>query len=166
MRIVIREDDLTGIESQSIVREHMAGMLENTPIESVHALPLEKLRQAHVTFWTAWVGVELCGCGALQTLDPYHAEVKSMRTREKFLRQGVGQAVLSHIVTEARSRGLKRLSLETGSAGSFAAARTMYLKNGFKVCSPFGDYTLDPLSVFMTKHLESCSQDPFTNDPS
>ena len=65
MRIVIREDDLTGIESQSIVREHMAGMLENTPIESVHALPLDKLRQAHVTFWTAWVGVELCGCGAL-----------------------------------------------------------------------------------------------------
>ncbi len=166
MRIVIREDDLTGIESQSIVREHMAGMLENTPLESVHALPLDKLRQAHVTFWTAWVGVELCGCGALQTLDPYLAEVKSMRTREKFLRQGVGQAVLSHIVTEARSRGLKRLSLETGSAGSFAAARTMYLKNGFKVCSPFGDYKLDPLSVFMTKHLESCSQDPFTNDPS
>ena len=166
MRIVIREDDLTGIESQSIVREHMAGMLENTPIESVHALPLDKLRQAHVTFWTAWVGLELCGCGALQTLDQYHAEVKSMRTREKFLRQGVGQAVLSHIVTEARSRGLKRLSLETGSAGSFAAARTMYLKNGFKVCSPFGDYKLDPLSVFMTKHLESCSQDPFTNDPS
>lgn len=166
MRIVIREDDLTGIESQSIVREHMAGMLENTPIESVHALPLDKLRQAHVTFWTAWVGVELCGCGALQTLDQYHAEVKSMRTREKFLRQGVGQAVLSHIVTEARSRGLKRLSLETGSAGSFAAARTMYLKNGFKVCSPFGDYKLDPLSVLMTKHLESCSQDPFTNDPS
>lgn len=154
MRIVIREDDLTGIESQSIVREHMAGMLENTPIESVHALPLDKLRQAHVTFWTAWVGLELCGCGALQTLDQYHAEVKSMRTREKFLRQGVGQAVLSHIVTEAYSRGLKRLSLETGSAESFAAARSMYLRNGFEICSPFGDYKLDPHSVFMTKLLE------------
>lgn len=153
MRIVIREDDLTGIESQSIVREHMAGMLENTPIESVHALPLDKLRQAHVTFWTAWVGLELCGCGALQTLDQYHAEVKSMRTRDKFLRQGVGQAVLSHIVTEAWSRGLKRLSLETGSAESFAAARSMYLSNGFEICSPFGDYKLDPHSVFMTKHL-------------
>ena len=154
MRIVIREDDLTGIESQSIVREHMAGMLENTPIESVHALPLDKLRQAHVTFWTAWVGLELCGCGALQALDQHHAEVKSMRTRDKFLRQGVGQAVLSHIVTEAYSRGLKRLSLETGSAESFAAARSMYLRNGFEICNPFGDYKLDPHSVFMTKLLE------------
>ena len=107
-----------------------------------------------MTFWTAWVGLELCGCGALQTLDQYHAEVKSMRTREKFLRQGVGQAVLSHIVTEACSRGLKRLSLETGSAESFAAARSMYLRNGFEICNPFGDYKLDPHSVFMTKLLE------------
>ena len=154
MKILIREDDLSSDESQSIVREHMAGMLENTPIESVHALPLDKLRQAHVTFWTAWVGVELCGCGALQTLDPHHGEVKSMRTREKFLRQGVGQAVLSHILAEACARGLKRLSLETGSAESFAAARSMYLRNGFEICSPFGDYKLDPHSVFMTKILE------------
>jgi putative acetyltransferase len=156
MQIVIRIDDLSGDESQSIVREHMAGMLDNTPLESVHALPLDKLRQAHVTFWTAWLGTELCGCGALQTLDLKHGEVKSMRTREKFLRQGVGQAVLSHIITEARARGLKRLSLETGSAESFAAARFMYLRNGFEICSPFGDYKLDPHSVFMTKLFDNC----------
>ncbi|MEY3141342.1 MAG: putative N-acetyltransferase YsnE, partial [Pseudomonadota bacterium] len=49
MKIVIRKDDLSSGESQSIVREHMAGMLDNTPIESVHALPLDKLRQAHIT---------------------------------------------------------------------------------------------------------------------
>ena len=156
MQIVIRADDLSSEESQSIVREHMAGMLDNTPLESVHAFHLDKLRQAHVTFWTAWLGPELCGCGALQTLDHQHGEVKSMRTREKFLRQGVGQAVLSHIVTEASARGLKRLSLETGSAESFAAARSMYLKNGFEICSPFGDYKLDPHSVFMTKLVDNC----------
>jgi putative acetyltransferase len=76
-----------------------------------------------------------------------------MRTREKYLRQGVGQAVLSHIVTEACARGLKRLSLETGSAESFAAARSLYLQNEFEICNPFADYTLDPHSVFMTKLL-------------
>jgi len=153
MQIVIRKDDLSSNESQSIVREHMAGMLANTPPESVHALPLDKLRQAHITFWTAWLGTELCGCGALQTLDHLHGEVKSMRTREKFLRQGVGQAVLSHIVREASARGLKILSLETGSSESFSAARSMYLRNGFEICGPFGDYKLDPHSVFMTKLL-------------
>jgi putative acetyltransferase len=153
MQFVIRKDDLSSDESQSIVREHMAGMLANTPPESVHALPLDKLRQAHITFWTAWLGTELCGCGALQTLDHLQGEVKSMRTREKFLRQGVGQALLSHIVTEASARGLKKLSLETGSSESFAAARSMYLRNGFEICGPFGDYKLDPHSVFMTKLL-------------
>jgi putative acetyltransferase len=153
MTVVIRIDDLSSDESQSIVREHMAGMLDNTPIESVHAFSLDKLRQTHVTFWTAWLGSELCGCGALQKLGHQHGEIKSMRTRAKFLRQGVGQAVLSHIFTDASAKGLKRLSLETGSAESFSAARSLYLRNGFEICSPFGDYKLDPYSVFMTKLL-------------
>jgi putative acetyltransferase len=153
MKIVIRIDDLSSEESQSIVREHMAGMLANTPLESVHALPLDKLRQPNITFWTAWIGSELCGCGALQTLDAQHGEVKTMRTRTKFLRKGVGQAVLSHIVNHATDTGIKRLSLETGSSDVFLAARAMYLNNGFGICGPFGDYKLDPYSVFMTKLL-------------
>jgi putative acetyltransferase len=153
MKIDIRIDDLSSEESQSIVREHMAGMLANTPIESVHALPLDKLRQPNITFWTAWIGSELCGCGALQTLDAVHGEVKTMRTRAKFLRKGVGQAVLSHIVNHATDTGIKRLSLETGSSDVFLAARAMYLNNGFGICGPFGDYKLDPYSVFMTKLL-------------
>jgi len=153
MNINIQLDDLSSQESQSIVREHMAGMLANTPIESVHALPLEKLREPNMTFWTAWKGSDLCGCGALQTLDAQHGEVKTMRTRTKFLRQGIGQAVLNHIINHATQKGLNRLSLETGSSDAFSAARTMYLRNGFEICEPFGDYKLDPLSVFMTKHI-------------
>ena len=96
---------------------------------------------------------QLCGCGALQTLDAQHGEVKTMRTRTKFLRKGVGQAVLSHIVNHATDTGIKRLSLETGSSDVFLAARAMYLNNGFGICGPFGDYKLDPYSVFMTKLL-------------
>ena len=153
MNIAIRLDDLSSSESQSIVREHMAGMLANTPIESVHALPLDKLKKPNITFWTAWIGSELCGCGALQTLDEQHVEVKTMRTRAKFLRNGVGQTVLTHIINHATETGIKRLSLETGSSDAFSAARSMYLKNGFEICGPFGDYKLDPHSVFMTKHL-------------
>ena len=50
MNIAIRIDDLSSSESQSIVREHMAGMLANTPIESVHALPLDKLKNQTLHF--------------------------------------------------------------------------------------------------------------------
>jgi putative acetyltransferase len=153
MKIFIRLDDLSSDEAQSIVREHMASMLDNTPIESVHALPLEKLCQPNVSFWTAWISSELCGCGALQMLGPHHGEIKTMRTRARFLRQGVGQSVLTHIVNESQARGIQRLSLETGSSDAFAAARAMYEKNGFEICEPFGDYQLDPHSVFMSKAL-------------
>lgn len=154
MQFEIHLDDLSRDESQAIVQEHMAGMLANTPIDSVHALPLDKLRQPDIKFWTAWIGSELCGCGALKTLDPQHGEVKTMRTRSKFLRQGVGQAVLSHIIKHATDEGMKRLSLETGSTETFVPAKALYLRNGFEICGPFGDYTLDPQSVFMTKHLQ------------
>ena len=44
MKLEIRIDDLSAETSQSIVREHLAGMMANTPIESVHALPLENFR--------------------------------------------------------------------------------------------------------------------------
>lgn len=155
MKFDIRIDDLSSEASQAIVREHMAGMLANTPIESVHALPLEKLRHASVTFWTVWMDAELCGCGALQAIDQYHGEIKCMRTRAKFLRQGVAQSVLLRIISEAKTKGMKHLSLETGSSEDFSAARAMYLKFGFKTCEPFADYKPDPLSVFMTKTLNN-----------
>ena len=83
MEAEIRLDDLSSEESQSIALEHLAGMLANTPSESVHALPLEKLRTPAITFWTAWIGSELCGCGALKMLNPQRGEVKTMRTRRK-----------------------------------------------------------------------------------
>ena len=50
-----------------------------TPPQSVHALPVEGLRNAGVTFWSVWENGELLGCGALKELDPRHGEIKSMR---------------------------------------------------------------------------------------
>jgi putative acetyltransferase len=49
--------------------------------------------------------------------------------------------------------GFRRVSLETGSAEFFAPARGLYRKFGFDYCEPFGDYRLDPHSVFMTREL-------------
>jgi len=153
MKLDIRLDDLSSEASQSFVREHVAGMLANTPVESFHALPIEKLRQPAITFWTAWLDSQLCACGALQILDQHHGEIKSMRTRANFLRQGIAQGILLQIMNEAKARGIKRLSLETGSSDDFLAARAMYFKNGFEICGPFADYKQDPLSLFMTKLL-------------
>jgi putative acetyltransferase len=65
----------------------------------------------------------------------------------------VGKFVLRHIIGEARKRGLKRLSLETGSMTAFEPARRLYESHGFDYCEPFADYRSDPNSVFMTLKL-------------
>jgi putative acetyltransferase len=58
--------------------------------------------------------------------------------------------MLRHIIAAARTVGMTRLSLETGSWAYFHPARTFYRGHGFVECSPFGAYVADPNSVFMT----------------
>ena len=149
----IRVDDLSGPEIEALLSEHLASMHVHSPPESVHALPIEKLRGADITFWSAWENGDLLGCGALKELDPTHGEIKSMRTASGHLRKGVGRAVLNHIIEEAKRRKYRRLSLETGSMEPFEPARRLYLRAGFIYCEPFADYVLDPNSVFMTMAL-------------
>ena len=152
-RLHIREDDLTGKNIANLLREHLENMHEITPPESVHALDIEALRSPNITFWTAWDGEELVGCGALKELDSRSGEIKSMRTVKAHRRRGVASKILEHIIKEAHRRGYDCLYLETGAFGEFTPARALYIRYGFKYRGPFGDYTQDANSVFMMKSL-------------
>jgi putative acetyltransferase len=149
----IEIDDLSRPEIHALLNEHLQSMYALSPPESVHALDLEKLRKPGITFWSAWEGSVLLGCGALKELDPSHGEVKSMRTPAALRRKGAGRAILAHIIEVARSRAYERLSLETGSVDAFKPAQRLYQSAGFAYCGPFGDYVQDPNSVFMTLRL-------------
>jgi len=149
----IELDDLSRPEVHALLQEHLSNMYELSPPENVHALDLSALRRPDVTFWTVWDGGVLLGCGALKELTPTHGEVKSMRTPQALRRRGAARAVLSHIVAEARSRGYRRLSLETGSMEAFKPAHALYERSGFRFCGPFADYKEDPNSTFMTLEL-------------
>ena len=149
----IKIDDLKGSEIYELLQEHLQSMLLHSPPESVHALDIEALRKPEITFWTVWEGGELLGCGALKELDSQHAEIKSMRTSSSHLRRGVAKNLLNHILEEAKRRGYRRLSLETGSMAAFEPARQLYAGFGFTYCEPFADYIEDPYSVFMTREL-------------
>lgn len=149
----IETDDLTRPEIHALLNEHLRNMYELSPPESVHALDLEKLRQPGITFWSAWEGPVLLGCGALKELERDHGEVKSMRTPAALRRRGAGRALLAHIIEVARARSYQRLSLETGSQDAFVPAQRLYEAFGFVRCGPFGDYREDPNSVFMTLRL-------------
>lgn len=147
----IEVDDLTRPTVHRLLAEHLAEMHATSPAESVHALDLDALRDSAVTVWTLWDAEELLGCAALKELAPEHGEVKSMRTTAAARGRGIAARLLAHLVDQARERGYTRLSLETGTEEFFAPARRLYERYDFVDCAPFGDYRLDPNSVFMSR---------------
>ena len=149
----IKVDDLQDPAIAEFLSEHLRCLAEVSPPGSRHALNLDELRRPDITFWTAWLGREVVGCGALKELDATHGEVKSMRTAKAHLRKGIASMQLREIISEAKRRGYRRLSLETGSMEYFEPARRLYRKFGFRPCPPFTGYVEDPNSVFMTMEL-------------
>jgi len=158
MRIVV--DDLTGPEIAALLEAHTAELRGISPPESKHALAIDGLRQPGTTMWTMWDGSTLVGCAALKDLGGGHAELKSMRIVRGYTGRGLASALLEHVIGEARSRGYDRISLETGAMPFFAPARALYRKHGFAPCGPFGSYTDDPNSVFLTLALTANTATP------
>ncbi len=138
----------------ALLQAHLDDMALHSPAGSIHALDLSGLRAPGVLFFSAWRDGALAGCSALRDGGDGHGELKSMRTHPAHLRQGVAAALLAHLMATARARGLRRLSLETGTAAAFAPAHALYARHGFVPCGPFGDYVDDPFSTFMTRALD------------
>lgn len=134
------EGDLSHPDVVALIELHLRAAFENSPPGAVFALDLSGLRAADVTLWTLREGEALLGMGALKQLDPEHGELKSMRTAPGQLRRGVARAMLAHLIAEARTRGYRRVSLETGSNAPFAAARALYEAAGFAECAAFAEY--------------------------
>lgn len=149
----IRTSELNNPSVILLLEEHHQDMLIHSPPESVHALDLSKLAQPNITFYSVWQNNELAGCGALKELDSAHGEIKSMRTSQHFLRKGVAKLLIDHIISQAKSRGYRKISLETGTAVAFKPAQKLYQQQGFKECLPFADYQADPFSTFMTINI-------------
>ena len=145
----IREDDLSSAATGSLLALHLAGMRANSPPESVFALDLSGLKAPGVTVWTVWRDDEIVGIGALKELRDKTGELKSMRTHPDHLRTGVAAFLLDHLIDVAKSRGLKRLSLETGSGPAFEPALALYRKRGFVDGDAFSDYERSPFNQFL-----------------
>lgn len=149
----IKLDDLSHPAVHALLQEHLAHMHELSPPEQVFALDLSKLKSPDISFWTAWEGEALMGCGALKALSPTHGEIKSMRTPAALRGRGAGRALLQRIIETAQARGYHTLSLETGTHAAFGPAQQLYRRAGFVACGPFASYKPDPHSLFMELKL-------------
>ena len=155
MELVIAEEDPLAADVSAVLARHLEVMGEETPAGHVHALPAERLADPAVTLFGARRDGVLLGVGAVRRLDATHAEIKSMHTLAAARGQGIGRAMLEHLLQVAVAGGCERVSLETGTMAAFEPARTMYRAAGFMPCEPFGEYTANPYSVCMTLVLDS-----------
>ena len=146
----IRVGGIDHADVQALLAEHVAFGRAYTPPENTHVLEPGRLADPAITLWTAWEADTLLGMGALRGIDAAHGEIKSMRTATVALRRGVARAMLDHLVGEARRRGYRRLSLETGTAPPFHPANRLYEAAGFVDCPAFGGYPPSPHNRFMT----------------
>ena len=150
----IAPDDPRAYDVRMLLERHLEFARGNSPPEDAHALDADGLVEPGITFFSFRRDGELLGVGALKEVDPGHAEVKSMHTVEAARGQGIGRAMVDHLVAVARERGFSRVSLETGAAAVFAPARSLYAAAGCVPCAPFGDYGPSPNSFYMTLSLD------------
>jgi len=125
---------------KDLLAYHLKGMHENSPPGHVFALDWSGLQKPEISFYTGFVADTLVVMGALKALGDGSGELKSMRVAEGQAGKGYGAAMLRHLIGEARSRGYRRLSLETGSNSAFDPAQALYRKHGFVEGETFGGY--------------------------
>lgn len=152
----IKLGDFNHEQVQNLLRIHLQGMHENSPIENSFALDLSGLQKPSISFYTVWDEDELLGCGAIQELSTTQAELKSMRTHPKHLRKGAAAEILKHLLAVAQQRQYQKLSLETGTHASFQPAITLYQKFGFKKGEAFSDYEDSEFNQFF--HLDLAAE--------
>jgi putative acetyltransferase len=152
--LVVAEDDPFAEDVKELLRAHLVLTHGATPAEFAFALDADGLTDPAVSLFSARRRGELLGIGALKRHDEALAELKSMHTREAVRGQGVGRAMVQHLLAVARSEGYTRVSLETGTTDDFVAARALYEESGFQPGEPFGDYRASAFNAFMTIRLE------------
>jgi putative acetyltransferase len=150
----ISPDDPRAPDVRDLLERHLSFANEHSPPEDVHALDVDGLLDPEVSFFSFRVDGDLLAVGALKRLDEHHAELKSMHTAEVARGRGIGRAMVNHLISVARARGMQRVSIETGTMAAFAPARSLYAHAGFEPCEPFGTYTPSPNSICMTRSLQ------------
>jgi putative acetyltransferase len=153
MTLTIERADFSDPLLAAFLQAHLDELEPTAPPESRHALDLARLQAPGVRLWVARDESGLVGTAALAALEVGHEELKSMRTDPARRRAGIGTRLLDHLLHDARRRGVRRISLETGSMEFFAPARAMYTAAGFEPCGPFGSYVEDHHSIYLSRLL-------------
>ncbi len=101
--------------------------------------------------FVAYVEGVAVGCAGFIRHDEATAELKRMFVRPSQRRRGTARRLLHHLEFEARSRGYRRLVLETGTQQP--AALQLYRSEGFRMIACWPPHDEDPTSVCFAQDL-------------
>lgn len=152
MRFQITQADVREPDVTALLDRHFALMRAQSPPESCHVLPKDDLAHPDITLLALRESDMLLAIGAIRDFGSW-GEVKSMHTAKEARGRGAARALLDALIASAAAKGMQYLSLETGSGPDHLASRRLYASAGFTDCPPFGAYTHDPLSHFMTRTI-------------
>ncbi|GFE52315.1 N-acetyltransferase [Roseobacter cerasinus] len=152
MSFRISRADVHEPDVATLLDRHFALMRAQSPPESCHVLPKDELSHPDITLYALREDDVLLAIGAIRDFGPW-GEVKSMHTAKEARGRGAARALLDALIASAAAKGMQHLSLETGSGPEHMASRRLYASAGFADCPPFGNYTYDPLSHFMTRAI-------------
>lgn len=139
--ITIRKAEAPTDDIRALIAELDAELGANYTPEQRHGLPLDGIFQPHIAFFVAGHGNTPAGCGGIAFFETF-AELKRMYVRPAFRGRGVASALLATLTETAKTAGITRLRLETGT--SQHAALRFYERAGFRPCLAFPPYDAMP----------------------
>jgi putative acetyltransferase len=148
--IVIRQVDPTQAEVADLIHQLDEYQESMYPPESNHLDSVDELSKTNVNFLAAYVDAVICGIGAVKVLNDY-GEIKRLYVPGNYRGKGIAKEIVKELENCLVKRSIFTARLETGIHQHEAI--DLYKKLGYFEIAPFGDYTEDPLSVFMEKKI-------------
>jgi putative acetyltransferase len=152
--ITIQRADLMDERSLALITSLNAELQAMYPEPGANHFKLDpgEVAQGRGAFLVVYREGTPVGCGALRMLDPQTGELKRMYVDPTQRGQGLGRRLVAALEAEARTLGVQRLVLETGTRQ--LAALALYEATGFRPIPLYGEYCLSPdTSVCLGKQL-------------
>ena len=145
---MIREID--PLEASELIEELDTYLQALYPAESNHLDSIETLRKQHVTMIGLFEGSQIVAIGAVKLMKGY-GEIKRVYVPPSHRGKKLSNTIMEKLETHLLRSGIQVARLEIGI--NQPEALNLYKSRGYVEREPFGDYALDPLSIFMEKQL-------------
>jgi len=148
--LTIKPVDPAQIEVMHLIEQLDEYQSSLYPPESNHLDSIEELSKSSAFFLAAYLDAEICGIGSVKIMED-HGEIKRVYVPSNQRGKGIAKAIMKDLESHLIKQAVTYARLETGIHQKEAIK--LYERLGYYRIDPFGEYKVDPLSVFMEKKL-------------